>query len=144
MGVSNVINTELMMDTVKRVNKGNKVHLELQDQIIAEAKNLQGLKKYLLNFNQVPRETELTENTYKYLLIYAELFGVGNQVAKEILRKNPDNIYAQKLLDLEGVRFLYKNFYEKAYDKYKLLNKNNLSDISTIDTEIDSILRKNQ
>lgn len=144
MGVSNVINTELMMDTVKRVNKGNKVHLELQEQIIAEAKNLQGLKKYLLNFNQVPRETELTENTYKYLLIYAELFGVGNQVAKEILRKNPDNIYAQKLLELEGVRFLYKNFYEKAYDKYKLLNKNNLSDISTIDTEIDSILRKNQ
>ena len=143
MGVSNVINEAVMVNSVKRINKGNKVHLELQDQMIAEAKNLQGLKKYLLNFNQVPRETELTENTYKYLLIYAELFGIGTQVAKEILRKNPDNIYAQKLLDLDGVRFLYKNFYAKAYDRYKLLNKNNLSDISTIDTEIDEILRRN-
>ena len=140
MGVSNVITDEFVVGNVKRINKMGKMHLELQDGLINEATNLLGLKKYLLNFNQVPRENELTENTYKYLLIYAELFGIGDQVAKEILRKNPNNVLAKKLLDLERVRFLYRGFYNKAQDYYKQINKNGLTDISTYNSQIDDII----
>ena len=143
MGVSNVITDEVNANNIKRVTKMGKVHIELQDQLLEEATKLLGIKKYLLNFNQVPRETELTESTYKYLLIYAEIFGIGSQVAEEILRKNPNNVYAQKLLELEKVRFLYKNFYAKAHDHYKQINKNNLSDISSYNEEIDNIIAKN-
>ncbi len=143
MGSSNVINDEIMAGSIKRVNKMGKMHLELQGQIVTEAIRVQGLKKYLLHFNQVPRETELTENTYKYLLIYAEVLGIGEQVAKEILRKNPNNAYAQQLLDLENVRFIYKNFYGKAHEHYKQINKNNLSDISSYNQDIDNIIAKN-
>ncbi|MCR4581339.1 MAG: DUF2207 domain-containing protein [Bacilli bacterium] len=126
MGVSNVITEEFVQGNIKRVNKMGKMHLELQEPIVNDATNLLGLKKYLLNFNQVPRETELTENTYKYMLIYAELFGIGELVAKEILRKNPNNVYAQKLLDLEKLRYIYKGFYYKAQELYKTINKNGL------------------
>ena len=145
MGVSNVINEQVAMGNIKRVNKLGKMHVELQDEILNEGKNLLGLKKYLLNFNQVPRETQLTENTYKYLLIYAELFGIGEQVAKEILRKNPDNLYAKKLLDLEGVRHLYKNFFIKAFEPYRQIKKGDmLSDVAASNPDIDQIIQKNQ
>jgi len=144
MGVSNVLTDEIMVGSVKRVSKMGKMHLELQNQIVTEAIRLQGLKKYLLNFNQVPREDALTEKTYKNLLINAEVLGIGEQVAKEILRKNPNNVYAQKLLDLENVRFIYRGFYSKANDKYKLINKNNLTDISSLNQEIDQIVSQIQ
>ena len=137
MGVSNTITDEFVVGNVKRINKMGKMHLELQQGLINEATQLLGLKKYLLNFNQVPRESALTENTYKYLLIYAELFGIGDQVAKEILRKNPNNQYAKKLLDLERLRPLYRNFYGKAQDYYKQVNKNGLTDISTYSSQLD-------
>ena len=143
MGASNIITEEFMKGNIKRTNKVGKMHLELQEPVIEEATNILGLKKYLLNFNQVPRETELTENTYKYLLIYAELLGIGELVAKEILRKNPTNQLALKLLDLEKLRYIYKGFYFKAQELYKTINKNGLTDISTYNNQIEDILKKN-
>ena len=150
MGASNLINFDLGQNNIKRVEKMGKVHLELQNELINLGTNILGLKKYLLNFNQVPRENGLTENTYKYLLIYAELLGIGDQVAKEILRKNPNNVLAQKLLDLESVRFLYRGFYLKAYEPYKQVKKGDiLSNVSSVTNEADivfqqSIMQNNQ
>ena len=60
-----------------------KVQLVVGEKLIEEANRIQGLKRYLLNFNQVPRQTELTEQGYKYLLCCAELLGIGTDVAKE-------------------------------------------------------------
>ena len=143
MGASNVINADIGINNIKRVEKLGKMHLELQEGLLDEAEKLLGLKKYLLNFNQVPRDTELTESTYKYLLIYAELFGIGEQVAKEILRKNPDNAMARKLLDLEDVRFLYRNFYIKAYEPYKQIKKGDLlSDVSSVNNDADLVMQQ--
>ena len=143
MGVSNVITEQFVLNNIKRTNKMGKLHMELQEPVLKEATTLLGLKKYLLHFNQVPRETELTEGTYKYLLIYAELFGIGELVANEILRKNPNNQLAQKLLDLEKLRYIYKNFYFKAQQLYKTINKNGLTDISSYNNQIEEILKKN-
>ena len=141
-GVANVLSNEGKKGGVKKVGKVGKNHIELEDTFIRDANNLQGLKKYLVNFNQVPRETELTESSYKFLLIYAELFGVGEMVAKEILRKNPDNIYAKCLLELEKVRFIYRNFYNKAYDEYKKINKNAITDFSSYTIDFDENISK--
>ena len=140
-GVANVISNEGKKESVKKINKVGKPLLELQESIINDGNKLLGLKKYLLNFNQVPRETELTESTYKFLLIYAELFGIGEMVAKEILRKNPDNIYAKGLLELEKVRFIYKHFYSKAFEIY-INNKNAITDESAFTLDFDENISK--
>ena len=68
------------------------------------ANELMGLKKYLLNFNQVPRRSELTPKLYENLLIVACLLGLSNSLSKEILRKNKDNKLAKILEEFTYVR----------------------------------------
>lgn len=118
-GYTETINDEFSKGNIKRVKKMKKIYLVLQDNIINDAIKILGLKKYLLNFNQVPRQTELTNENYKYLLILAELFGIGDLVGKEILRKNPDNLMAKILMDLQQVKHIYKNMYSVALNPYK-------------------------
>lgn len=141
-GVANVLSSEGKKGGVKKITKMGKTTIELQENIISDGNKLLGLKKYLLNFNQVPRESDLTEGTYKFLLIYAELFGVGEMVSKEILRKNPDNIYAKKLQELEKIRFIYRNFYNKAFEEYKKIKKNAITDISEFTIDFDENISK--
>lgn len=114
-----IINIELEKGNIKK----NKKSLVLSEKILNEAKLIQGLKKYLLNFNQVPRQTELTKERYKYLLIVAELLGIGGFVAKEILRKNSDNEMAKILLDFQTVKNIYKGIYSIASLTYKQKSK---------------------
>ena len=102
-----------------------------------------GVKKYLLNFNQVPRQTELTQEGYKYLLIMAELLGIGTQVAKEILRKNPDNYMAKSLLDMEDAKFLFRGAYQAALTPYKEVMKHNKIK-SSYDAELDDLLKQKE
>ena len=59
----------------------NKDITVLGDAIINYGNEIQGLKKYLLNFNQVPRKTELNEDLYQNLLVCAVLLGIGDQGA---------------------------------------------------------------
>ena len=141
-GVANVLSNEGKKGGVKKITKMGKTTIELQENIISDGNKLLGLKKYLLHFNQVPRDTELTEGIYKFLLIYAELYGIGDMVAKEILRKNPDNIYAKELLELEKVRFIYRNFYNKASEEYKKINKNAITDVSEFTIDFDENISK--
>ncbi|MDE6141775.1 MAG: DUF2207 domain-containing protein, partial [Bacilli bacterium] len=114
MGHNESINDEYSKGNIKRIKKVKQVHLVLQDSIIEDGIKILGVKKYLLNFNQVPRKTELTSEGYKYLLIMAELLGIGDLVGKEILRKNPDNAMAKTLLDIQKVKYIYKNMYSAA------------------------------
>lgn len=141
-GVANVLSSEGKKGGVKKNVKLGKTTIELQESLIDDANRLLGLKKYLLNFNQVPRETELTEGSYKFLLMYAELFGIGDMVSKEILRKSPDNIYAAKLRELEKIRSIYRNFYNKAYEEYKKINKNTITDFSEYTIDFDENISK--
>lgn len=84
-----------------------------------DALKVQGLKRYLLNFNQVPRSTELNEQVYRYLIICSVLLGVDESFGKEILRKNPDNETAKKLLEFAHTKYLYENIYSQTMDVYK-------------------------
>lgn len=102
--------------------KGKKILLNKI--IYNEAVNIQGLKRYLLNFNQVPRRTELTEEVYRESLVLSILLGVDENLYQEILRKNPDNELAQKLQEFSKVKYIYKNLYSTVYEEYKKNKKN--------------------
>lgn len=141
LGHHDTINNELNREHIKRVKKLKKYEYVLQESIVDDAVKLAGLKKYLLHFNQVPRQTQLTNEGYKYLLILAELFGIGEQVSKEILRKNPDNEMAKKLASLQGMKHIYKDVYSAALGPYKQVVKDK-RDVSSYDPEIEQIITR--
>lgn len=85
------------------INKGKK-KLIVTDEVVKSANELMGLKKYLLNFNQVPRGSELTPKLYEDLLVVSCLLGLSNSLSKEILRKNKDNRLALILEEFTKVR----------------------------------------
>lgn len=143
MGHNESINDEYSKGNIKRVKKMKKVHLILEDSIIEDGIKILGLKKYLLNFNQVPRQTELTSEGYKYLLVIAELLGIGELVGKEILRKNPDNAMAQTLMNLQKVKYIYKNMYSAALAPYKQVVKGKKIN-AVYDPEMDKIVNQTQ
>lgn len=118
-GHNETLYDEYTKGNVKKINQLGNIKIVLSTKLVEEANKIQGLKRYLLNFNQVPRQTELTEEGYKYILVAAELLGIGHDVAKEILRKNPDNIMAKQLLELEQARILFKSVYDTALTPYK-------------------------
>lgn len=97
--------------------KKNKIYLNKI--IYDEAERIQGFKKYLLNFNQVPRSTELTEEVYKYALISSILLRVDENLYKELLRKNPSNDGALMLEKFSKVKYIYNNIYSICIDEYK-------------------------
>ena len=143
MGHNESINDEYSKGNIKRIKKVKQVHLILQDNIIEDGIKILGVKKYLLNFNQVPRQTELTSEGYKYLLIMAELLGIGELVGKEILRKNPDNVMAKTLMDLLKVKYIYKNMYSAALAPYKQVVKNKKMNVA-FDPEMDQLVSQVQ
>lgn len=143
MGHNESINDEYSKGNIKRIKKVKNVHLVLQDSIIEDAIKILGVKKYLLNFNQVPRKTELTSEGYKYLLIMAELLGIGELVGKEILRKNPDNAMAKTLMELQKVKYIYKNMYSAALAPYKQVVNSKKMSVS-FDPEMDQLVNQTQ
>lgn len=80
--------------------------------LVENANKLMGLKKYLLNFNQVPRKTQLTNDMYKSLLVSSCLLGLSDSLSKEILRKNKNNDLANLLSDFVSTRDVLLSFYE--------------------------------
>lgn len=101
--------------------KGKKI--VLNNNIYNEAVDIQGLKRYLLNFNQVPRKSELTEEVYRESLVLSILLGVDKNLYQEILRKNPDNELALALQEFSTVKYIYKNLYSSVYEEYKKYKK---------------------
>lgn len=132
MGFSNVITDEINRGRIIKDKKLKRITKVMNDEIYEDAVKIQGLKRYLLNFNQVPRQSELTPETYQYMLIIAELLGIGEAFAREILRKNPNNEMANQLLELEKLSFLYKSVYNYALTPYKQVVKSKKS-ISTFE-----------
>ena len=115
-----VLDAEVSKGNIKKVKKNYIV----QEKIYNEAKNIIGTKRYLLHFNQVPRKNALTENSYKSLLVCAVLFGIEEDVAKEILRKSKDNIFAEKLLEFSRLKSLYKGIYNEVKNNRSLIKIN--------------------
>ena len=126
MGYSETITDEFNRNHATRGNKiGKTTKIIFDDNFVDYGNKILSMKKYLLNFNQVPRQTALSEETYKLLLISAQMLGIGKQVAEEILRKNPNNIYAKKLLDFQNVNYIFKDIYAISLSEYRQTVKNN-------------------
>lgn len=112
------INKEYNLGNIK---KGKKT-LIVTDEVVESANKLMGLKKYLLNFNQVPRSSELTPKLYENLLIVACLLGLSNSLSKEILRKNKDNRLALVLEEFTNVRDILLPTYTIKTSKVDFIN----------------------
>ncbi len=102
--------------------KVSKKKLMITDEIVKKANELMGLKKYLLNFNQVPRKSELTPNVYEDLLISSCLLGLSDSLSKEILRKNKDNNLAHTLEDFGEIRDILLPTYSIKSKKVDFIN----------------------
>ncbi len=125
MGYSNTITDEFNRNHVSRGAKiGKTTKLIFDENFLDYGNKIASMKKYLLNFNQVPRQTALSEDTYKLLLISAQMLGIGKQVAEEIVRKNPNNVYAKKLLEFQTVDYIFKDVYSLALSAYRQTVKN--------------------
>lgn len=109
---------------IKRNINVKKNKIILNKVIYDEAERIQGLKKYLLNFNQVPRKSELTEEVYKYTLISSVLLRVDENLYKELLRKNPNNDGALMLEKFSKVKYIYNNIYSISIEEFKKNRKN--------------------
>lgn len=126
MGYSETITDEFNRGHVSRGSKiGKTTKLIFDDNFVDYGNKILSMKKYLLNFNQVPRQTKLSEETYKLLLLSAQLLGIGEQLADEILRKNPNNIYAKKLKEFQSVNYIYEKIYAVSLTSYRQTVKNN-------------------
>ena len=147
MGFSEAISDELARNHITKTKRLNKDITVLGDAIINYGNEIQGLKKYLLNFNQVPRKTELNEDLYQNLLVCAVLLGIGDQVGREILRKSPDNELAKKLVEFEEYKSIYAGVYEASLAPYKeqirrlrKQNKKNNAKNKEFDPTVENIL----
>lgn len=110
--------------------KIKKKKLIANSEVVENANKIMGLKKYLLNFNHVPRKSQLTISLYKNLLIASCLLGVSDSFSKEILRKNKDNDLAKLLSDFESSRDVLVSFYEiksNTFSHFKDFNPVNTS-----------------
>lgn len=126
MGYSETITDEINRGHATRGGKiGKTTKIVFNDVFVDYGTKILGMKKYLLNFNQVPRQTMLSEDTYKLLLICAEMLGIGKQVSEEILRKNPNNIYAKKLSEFQALKPIFHEVYGEALSAYRQTVKNN-------------------
>ena len=126
MGYSETITDEFNRGHVTRGNKiGKTTKLIFDDNFVDYGNKIISMKKYLLNFNQVPRQTKLSEDTYKLLLLSGQMLGIGKQLAEEILRKNPNNVYAKKLLEFQSVSYIFEKIYALSLASYRQTVKNN-------------------
>ena len=121
-----VISAEVSKETMKKYKR----NLVIQEPLYHEAENILGLKRYLLHFNQVPRQVPLTQNSYKSLLVCAVLLGIEEDISKEILRKNNDNIFAAKLLEFSKMTDYYKGINQQIKNKIVLTRKKKEDDVS--------------
>lgn len=117
--INDTLQKEQRLGHLVPFTKFGKTKFNLQTSILTEANRIQGLKRYLLNFNQVPRGSELTIDTYKYLLIVANMLGIGKDVSKEILRKNKENIMALKMASLNRISSIYNDIFKNSSTYYR-------------------------
>ena len=62
----------------------------IDNQLFEEAKKLQGLKKFLNDFSSIKDRSAIEVNLWQEYLIYAQIFGIAEKVAKEFKRLYPE------------------------------------------------------
>ncbi len=85
--------TELCNDLglLTKVKKLGVKYFETQE-IYEEAKKLAGLKKFLKEFSSIEDKSAIEVHLWEYYLIFAQIFGIANEVAAEFKKLYPDVI----------------------------------------------------
>lgn len=83
--------------------KGSKFLID--DSLKEEAIKLAGLKKYLINFSNMKTKEAIEVKLWKEYLIYAQLFGIADKVAKQF-----KDLYPEVVTEMNEVGFDYTTF----------------------------------
>lgn len=65
-------------------------NLTINDSIMEDAKQLKGLKNFLNDFSNIKDRSAIEVNLWQEYLMYAQMFGIAEKVAKEFKRLYPD------------------------------------------------------
>lgn len=76
---------------LNRIKKFTTKYMETNP-IYEEATKLAGLKKFLKEFSSIEDKSAIEVHLWEYYLIYAQIFGIANQVASEFKKLYPDVI----------------------------------------------------
>ena len=82
-------NQESIYKSNLKINKENKKEVVSQE-LHNEAVNLTGLKKYLIEFSRIDKKEPIEVNLWDYYLIYAQIFGIAKEVAKQFEELYPE------------------------------------------------------
>ena len=74
--------------------------------LLEEAKNLAGLKKFLKDFSRIQERSSNEVHLWKEYLMYAQIFGIAQQVAKDLKELYPDVIPEEYIDDYFFISYI--------------------------------------
>ena len=88
-----LINSNLLVANEKKFFKIFKYKTYLvSPELRNEALEIAGLKRYLLDYTLIKEREAIEVNLFEYYLIYAQMLGIANKVAKQFKELYPDMI----------------------------------------------------
>lgn len=102
---------------LQKVEKGSKV--QITDKFIEEACLVKGVKEFLLEFSRINEKEAIEVNLWDMYLIYAQIFGIADKVAKQFKKLYPNEIET------------YNERYGYGFDDILFINMISTSGMST-------------
>ena len=102
---------------LQKVEKDSKV--QITDKFIEEACLVKGVKEFLLEFSRINEKEAIEVNLWDMYLIYAQIFGIADKVAKQFKKLYPNEIEA------------YNERYGYGFDDILFINMISTSGMST-------------
>ena len=103
-----LINDGLIIVEYEKVFKlFNRKTYTLTPEIRQEAINLAGLKKYLLDYTLIKERKAIEVHLFEEYLIYAQMLGIAEQVAKEFKDLYPEIIEASHFTSYDNILFIH-------------------------------------
>ena len=87
-----LIDTCLLVPVEKKTMFGTKKMYQVTDKLKQEAERMYGLKKFFKEFNNMEDKTAIEVALWEEYLMYAQIFGVAEKVAKQFKKLYPDVI----------------------------------------------------
>ena len=89
-----ILNYEVEMlineGTLEKNSGDTKIHVT--DKFVSEACLTKGVKEFLLEFSRIDDKEAIEVNLWEYYLIYAQIFGIADKVAKQFKKLYPNEI----------------------------------------------------
>ena len=78
---------------------------KIEDKLKEEAKQLKGLKQFLIEFSEIKKKEPIEVKLWNEYLMYAQIFGIADRVMKKF-----KDLYPEVIKDMEDYNFSYSSF----------------------------------